>query len=127
MPEDLPDATESRNHRAAERYRHLRGRARDLGLAEKIIVWLLAVVCTLVLALVALIAPFHSAFLDICDAIHESPNNPHGWTAACISMAFTLTAARWLKSRQLLVAAYGLLVPQWLLWYWLLVNPFSSC
>lgn len=89
--------------------------------------WLGIVLCVSWLATVAIIAPWHSAMLDVCDLTHESPNTPHGWTVACAAMASSLGIARWLRSRSLTILAYGSLIPQWIVWYWLLLAPLSSC
>ena len=108
-------------------YKQVESNVRQLGAYTKLGVWFAFVFCVYGFACVALIAPFHTAFLDICDAVHESPNNPHGWTVACFTMASTLSAAKWLRWSPLYIAAYGSLVAQWLLWYWILVSPYSSC
>lgn len=107
----------------ATRWASATRRVREFDRVQKLILWLALIACGTVFALGAILGSFYTAFLDTTDPQHQSPNTPLGWTVACATMASSVGAARWLRSRTLLVTAYGLLIPQWYLWYWILVGP----
>jgi predicted benzoate:H+ symporter BenE len=88
-------------------------------------VWLVAVVVACSVVYVGLAIPF-DAYLDRCDAFHESPNTPLGWGIAALVVAALGTIAVALR-RRVPVAAVIVGLVWTVAWCWWLLTPKGSC